>query len=108
MLCIKNLFVTRLLDSMDFPIEEQITTRDPSDFQEIQSNLRDIISTLLDFYFHTSPDILITPRIFCLIFKALFRFSFPYPFCTHLHAPLMVGFFHMGCMDKKWNNPIHK
>ena len=29
------------LDPMDLPMEEQISTRDPSDFQEIQSNLQD-------------------------------------------------------------------
>ena len=71
----------------DLPMEEHIRTRDPSDFQELNSNLQDIFSTPLDFYFHTSPDTLITSRTFCLIFKAPFGFSLPYPFFTHLHAP---------------------
>ena len=75
------------LDPTDLPMEEHISTRDHLDFQEIQSNLQDILSTPLDFYFHTSLDTLITPRIFCLIFKAPFRFSLPYPCFTHFYAP---------------------
>ena len=72
---------------MNLPMEEHIITSDTSDFQEIQSNLQDIFSTPLDFYFHASSDTLITPRIFCLNFKAPFGFSLPCQFFTHLHAP---------------------
>ena len=69
-------------------MEEHISTGDPSDFQKIQSNLQDIFSMdPSDFYFHALLDTLITPRIFCLIFKVPFRFSRLYPFFTHLHAP---------------------
>ena len=93
------------LDPTDLPAEEHISRRDPSDFQKIQSNLQDIFTTLLDFYFYTSPDALITPRIFCLIFKTLFGFSLPYPFFNHLHAP-QSSIFCMGCTDKKWNDSI--
>ena len=75
------------LDPMDLPVEEHISTRDPSGFQEIQSNLQDIFSTPLDFYLNISPDTLIIPRIFCLIFKAPFRFSLPYPFLYSFACP---------------------
>ena len=44
------------LDPMD-PMEEHISVRDPLDFQEIQSNLQDIFSAPLDFYFYTSLSI---------------------------------------------------
>ena len=77
-------------DPTDLPIEEHIrliSTTDSSNFQEIQSNLQDVFSVPLDFYLYTSPDILITLRIFCLIFKGPFGFSLPYPFFTRLHAP---------------------
>ena len=52
------------LDPTDLPMKEHISTKDPSDFQEVQSNLQDIFSIPLDSYFHSSPDTLITPGLF--------------------------------------------
>ena len=43
---------------------------------------KSICESSLTWYLPWSP-----PRIFCLIFKAPFRFSLPYPFFTHLRAP---------------------
>ena len=63
-------------------MEEHISTRDPTDFQEIQSDLQDIFSNPLDLYFHSRhrPDTLITPRIFCFIFKHHSNFLFLFHF----------------------------
>ena len=80
------------LDPTDLPMEEHISTRNPSNFQEIQSYLQGIFSAPLDFYFFTSPDTLITLRIFRLIFKSPFGFSLPYPFFTHLHTPRISSY----------------
>ena len=63
-------------------MEEHVSTRDPTDFQEIQSDLQDIFSNPLDLYFHSRhrPDTLITPRIFRLIFKHHSNFLFLFHF----------------------------
>ena len=59
----------------------------------------------LDSYFHTSPDTsLITPRFFCLIFKAPFGFSLSYPFFTRLHTPRIFPSSVWRIPEKKWND----
>ena len=84
------------LDPTDLPI----STRDPSDFQEIQLNLQDIFSSPLNFYFHTSPEYLDHTQDFLFNFQNTIRiFSSISTFYS------FDFFFRMGCTDKKWNDP---
>ena len=41
------------LDPTDLPMGKHISTKDPSDLQEIQSNFPDIFFSPLEFYFYT-------------------------------------------------------
>ena len=81
----------------DLPMEEHIRTRDPSDFQELNSNLQDIFSTPLDFYFHTSPDHL---QDFLLNFQSTIRIFSSISIFYSFTCPSDF-FFRMGCTYKK-------
>ena len=93
-----------LVRTTDLPMEEDISTRDPSDFKEIQSRFARHFSDPLDVYFHTSPDTFITPRIVLLNFQSTIRIFSSISIFYSFACPLDLVFY-MRCTDKKYNDP---